>query len=554
MLGLSISHSSMADVNINTGVEAEFVKQTVDDIDNDNEIDSDNIIIRPFLSFGYDSRNVNLLFNVTLNHIHRSLEEESVTNNYTDWSYLGNYQLIDNLLYFQANGGQNYRARSANSFLVDDFLLNAENLNKNTFHSASLNLNIPTGNYIGLSARAGANTISTEAEDNSGEDLIPDFQDFSSQNYNGSIQIEGGRDLRPFIYNADASIQISDRERQQDFKSQLVNLMVGSNIGSQFSLRLLGYYENNEINRSVIGDDNGVPSFANALREFYSYGVGFAWQPSQNRFIQLGLNRSITKGINGEEDEEDSFISADFLWNFSSRTSVSGNYSRRFFGDAATFSFSHNLKNWRSSITYNEAVTTNSHLILSEEEAFFACGVGASSIADCSLPTSLDPDSLGPNEVLVPFITPGFEVNDRVVIRKVWSAQTSVDLRRTTLTASVNKSSSEEVELFRENEIYTGRLRAALRLSERSTISTYVSYSDINRITLIDDVTSIVKEAGVEFERKLSRRFFATFGYRYLDRGGDNIGSVIGGIQGITGPLTDNRISASIRYEFDNKL
>ena len=176
MLGLSISHSSMADVNINTGVEAEFVKQTVDDIDNDNEIDSDNIIIRPFLSFGYDSRNVNLLFNVTLNHIHRSLEEESVTNNYTDWSYLGNYQLIDNLLYFQANGGQNYRARSANSFLVDDFLLNAENLNKNTFHSASLNLNIPTGNYIGLSARAGANTISTEAEDNSGDDLIPDFE------------------------------------------------------------------------------------------------------------------------------------------------------------------------------------------------------------------------------------------------------------------------------------------------------------------------------------------------------------------------------------------
>ena len=241
------------------------------------------------------------------------------------------------------------------------------------------------------------------------------------------------------------------------------------------------------------------------------------------------------------------------LWNFTSRTSVTGNYSRRFFGDSASFAFRHNLRNWRSSISYNESVTTNSQLFFSEEESVFACGIGAVDISDCSIPDSLDPEALGPNEVFVPFITPGFELNDRVILRKVWSAQTSVDLRRTTLTASLVKSTNEELEIIRENDISSARIRAAFNISGRSTISAYAAYSDIDRITDREITNSIVKETGIELERKLSRRFFATIGYRYLDRSGDNLGNTPG-VQGITGPLTDNRISASIRYEFDNNF
>jgi hypothetical protein len=121
------------------------------------------------------------------------------------------------------------------------------------------------------------------------------------------------------------------------------------------------------------------------------------------------------------------------------------------------------------------------------------------------------------------------------------------------VTASVTKSTNEEIEIFRENDITSARLRASLKLSPRSTLSAYAAYSDIDRITLTETTNSIVKEAGIDLERRFTRRFFGTIGYQFLDRSGDNIGNA-GGIQGITGPLTDNRISASIRYEFDNNF
>jgi hypothetical protein len=54
----------------------------------------------------------------------------------------------------------------------------------------------------------------------------------------------------------------------------------------------------------------------------------------------------------------------------------------------------------------------------------------------------------------------------------------------------------------------------------------------------------------------MSRRLFASIGYSYLDRN-EEVNDLFGeggqGNFGITGPLTDRRITAEIRYEFDSK-
>lgn len=534
------------EVNLQVGVEAEYTVQTVDDKTQGTEIDSDNIIIRPFVSVSYDARDLDLLATATHNHVRRSLESEDVTNNYTDFNYLGRYQIVRNLLTLQVNGSQSYRSQAANSFLVDNFLLNAENLRKNRVNAASLNFNLPTGNYIGINAQVGANKINSENQTNEQVTDI-DFRNINTTSYNGNIQVESGRDLRPFLYDVNGSIRVSDRENQQDFESQVLNLRVGSNISSNFSLRVLGYYENNEISNDAVSTNTEV----SRLREFYSYGMGIAWQPSSNRFIELGLNRSTTKGQLGEEDEEDDYVSIDMQWNFSSRTSVSANYARRFFGSSGSFRFAHNLRNWRSNISYSENVTTNSQLLLNQENGLLVCSNGSTDLADCSLSDGLDPSELGPGEVLVPFVTTDFELNDRVVLRKALTAQTSVDLRRTTLTASITQSNNEEVEVARDVETLTGRIGASLNVSARSTITASLLYSDIQRTLDVDVQVSKVKQASIEFERRLTRRFFASIGYSYLDRSGDVVGNA-GGIQGINGPLTDNRITAEIRYEFDS--
>ncbi|MFC4700160.1 TIGR03016 family PEP-CTERM system-associated outer membrane protein [Glaciecola siphonariae] len=535
------------ELDLNAGVSTEYVIQSVEDIENDNDIDSDNLIVRPFLSATYQSKDLSALVRATHNHVRRSLDDADASNNYTDFNYLGRYDVIENLLNLQVNGTQNYRSQSANSFLVDDFLLNAENLRKNKTNAASLTLSMPTGRYVGISARAGISSIDSKSE---AREISPDSRqiDISSTNLDATVFIESGRDLRPFLYDVSGTFRKSDRENNQDFESQTVNLTVGSNVSADVSLRLLGYYENNDISR----DDSITGESTNALREFYSYGIGVAWQPSNNRFIELGWNRSTTKGRLGEDDDEDDYLSVDLRWNLSSRTSLSGSYARRFFGSSGSFRFNHNLRNWRSGITYTENVTTNSQLLFNQEQGLFVCANGSTDLSDCSLSDGISEEDLGPDDILVPGLINDFELNDRVVIRKALTAQTALDLRRTRLSASISKSNSEEVESFRDIDTITGRLQANFQISERTSINANLTYSDVERDTDDELTGSVIKEAGIRLERRFTRRFFASAGYRYLDRNGDTIGNA-GGIQGIRGPLTDNRFSVEIRYEFDTR-
>jgi uncharacterized protein (PEP-CTERM system associated) len=547
-IALSVKVSA-GEVNLNGGLSTEFIKQSVDDVDNAINIESDNFIIKPFLSFGYDARDLDFFINVEHNHVRRSLQDADVTNNFTNFRYNTQYDMVPNLLALRINGSQSYQSFQENSGLVDDFLLNAENLSKNTNNSASLLFALPEGDLIGIDAQLGVRKIELERDNEQQAQFLN--SSFDNTNYNGALEITGGRDLRPFLYNLDLNLNKTERENQQNFNSQRANVRLGAYVSSDISLRLLGSYENNELS-----DDNLDTLEEEILREFYSYGVGIAWQPSANRFIELGFNRSTTTGLLNQEDEENDFVSLDVNWNFSARTSVSGNYSRRFFGNAGRFRFNHNLRNWRSSLTYSEDINTNSQLGLAEEDGAFLCPNGSTDISDCAIPEQLNPDNLAPGEFLVPFVTSSLELNDRVIIRKSLTAQTSVERRRTTLSASVAARKDEEVEIEREVESLSGRLGVAVKASSRSTIKLNMTYSDIESSFNGELFPSITKEASLAFERRMTRRLFATLGFRYLDRAGE-VNSLIGGggqgTFGITGPLTDRRITAEIRYEFDSK-
>ncbi|MBT1450632.1 hypothetical protein KJ365_07025 [Glaciecola sp. XM2] len=544
-----------ADVNINAGVSTEFVKQTVDDVDRAVTLDSDNIIVQPFLSLAYGARDIDAFISIEHNHVRRSLESEDVTNNFTDFRYRTQYRMLSNLLSLNVSGGQSYRSLRENSFLVDDFLFNEGNLSKNTTNRASLDFILPAGEIVGIRSSLAMNSLRSTPEN---PEVDPSFiGNLDSDTYSANVGFTSGRDLRPFLYRLDLQAAESKRERQSDFQTESVDLTLGTNIFSDFSIRLLGFVENNEVSDDNVGEEQ-----SQILREFYSYGVGIAWQPSENRFIELGFNRSTTssQSFTDEEpqpDEENDFLSLDMNWAFSGRTNLSANYARRFFGDSAQLDFSHSLRNWRSSITYREDVNTNSQLFLNQQPGVLVCANGSTDISDCSLSENINPDNLAPGDFLLPVVTSSLDLNDRVIIRKNWTAQTSFDRRRTTITASVTASDDEEVEIQRNANTLSGRLGAVVKISPRSSIKLNAQYFDVEQEFEGELSDSITKEFELEFERQFSRRLFASVGFRYLDRDGfiQNVfGGVGGGAQlfGINGPFTDRRISAEIRYEFDS--
>jgi len=546
-----VSLAQAGELRFDAGVDLTYVDQTIKAKDDpDYPSDSENRIITPYLGLTYTARD--LVANVVAEHnnVHRSLEDADVTNNYTNFSYFANYDIIKNLLSLNAIGRQNYSSFNNQAFSVDDFLLNADNLVKTRYNSATLALDLPVGDYFGSQASLNVSKSTSEQEDDVNPNVGTVFNDFDNETYVAQWAIQSGRDVRPVRASLDTTAQLSKRNIQNDYESRFANASIGSDVYSHLSVNLLGSYESYDFK-----DDENQDN-PDTKREYYSYGLGLRWQSSVERYIEVGINKSTSKGslfsANADTTSNDQFISVDAAWQFTPRTSVIGSYSRSFFGDTGNLTLAHKLRTWRTQLTYREDVNTSTQLAQIEEEGLFVCNNGAANLSECSLPISNNPADLEDGQFLVPFVQTGFELNDNVLLRKALRLESAVSRRRTTVSLAVAATKDEDLESSRTTDVLSTQLTTLFDISQRSNLSFTLNYADNEQFYLDETSASIVKEASVAFTRRLTRRFFASIKYRYLDRQGDsNVGG--GAIAGIQGPLTDRRISISLEYKFTNE-
>lgn len=525
------------DFNINAGIDAKFVVQQINTKETPEQtIDSNNIVVTPYASLGYNAKDFDLFFKGTNNQIRRSLDSETTTQDFTEFNYSGNYELIDNVLSINASGLQSYTNSRANSFLVDDFLLNSESLNKLTSKSANVRLNISRGEFYGLSANSSFRKTTSELN-NSNE---IDDSVFDNESYSLSFDAISGTNLDGARINLTGRMAHTKRQSGQDFVSQTANLSTDIETYADFGIALNASYENNEIRTDFEVEDNG-------LREFYSVGAGLIWQPRSNRYIEVLWNRSTTSSlVDGEPDETNNFLSYNVNWAFSDRSSIQGGFTRRFFGDAANLAFRHNTRNWRSSVAYTEVVSSTSQLINASEVGLFVCDNGSTDIADCRLSDTLEPE-LEPGEVLQAFTVQNLGLNDRIIIRKSLSAQTAVTRRRTTISLSAVKSKDEEVEINRIYNISSLGANVSFAFSNKTSLQYGFSYGKTELDSDGELESAITKKHNLELRRTLSKHLTASFGLSYLDRNGE-VTRGMPSLRGLNGPLSDRRITFKVSY------
>ena len=526
------------DITTNAGLSTELIDQQIKTKEDPiRTIDATNIIIKPFASLQYQAKSLNFFFKGTNNNVRRTLDSETVTQNFTEYNYNGSYDIVENLLMVSAYGLRGYSSNSLNSYLVNDFLLNSESLNKIESDGASLALNVRRGEFFGLSSTTTYRHTKSELNNSS----VPDDTVFESENYGLTLNGITGENLDGARINLSSAFQYSKRGLGQDFISQQIGLAGDFEVYGDFGISLNANYENNEFKQDLETANNG-------LREFYSYGAGLIWQVRNDRYLKVLLNSSVTASlVDGEQDEEDTFLSYDINWAFSQRTSLQGSFTRRFFGNAGNLSFKHRLKNWRSSVDYTEVVSTNSRLDNSNNIGLFICENGSTDIADCRLSDGLEPD-LEQGEVLQPFLLQNPVINDRVVIRKSLSAQTAVTRRRTTLSLTATRSENEEVEV--SSIISTSVIRASLDFALSNNTNLQYSYSfansELEREAEIEN--AITKRHNIELRRQLTSKFNVALGFSHLDRNGE-ISRGTQSFRGLDGPLTDRRITFRISYD-----
>lgn len=543
VLGMLISPCLLAkDLYFDLGVDLERVEQDIFVKNEERDVDSSSNIVRPYLAVIYEGSKLDAYFRGTQNHVQRELDGVDATQNYTVFNYATSYDIVDNLLELQLNGAQEYRSEGINTFLESDFLLYGEELNKVQNNSALLNLNLPRGDYFGLSGSARYSKIKSE---NSRINPNRFSGLFDSENYGANFNLVSGKDLEDTQLTLYGNVNYSQRQSNQDYESQTLGFESDSKLISDFGFVVNGYYENNDIK-------NDVETDVSRLREFYSIGAGLSWQPASNKIIKVTWNRSFTESkIDDSEEEENSYLSYNIDWSFSTRTQLQASFSRRFFGDSKQLSLIHRLRNWRSSINYNETVSNASQLINNPDLGLFVCDAGSINLSDCSLTDNLD-TPLEPGQVAQSFLIPNFELNDRVILRKGWTLQSAYTSRRTTLSVTGSRTDNEDLEIDSLYETDSLSATIAIDISHKTRFDITQRYTKVERMLDAVFEQETTKEQSLTLSHDLSRRFSASVGVTKVDREG-NLSRQDQTFSGLNGPLTDNRITFTISYNYGDR-
>lgn len=489
--------------------------------------------VNPRVNALYQSRTFNGLWSGALTHIERDNDDFTQTSDYAEYQYSAQWRAIERLLSFQANGSLNYRNASANNFLVSDFLTRGDDLAKTRTGQISSSLNLDRGDWVRAQGFASYSIVESERAESQSNAAL------DSETYQTRGSLYQGDEATFLFWSVSGSYSQTDRQnrgngdlltRRGEAKA---DMMVFNNLG----FRITGTHEANQL-------ADRTDTFSQK-REFSSYGAGLTYRQSDNRYIAVTVNKSES---NLREDDNDTFLGLDLQWAFSSRTSLSATYGRRFYGESGSFNLRYNTKKVRASVTYTEQLTSTSRLLANPENlGVFVCPVGSSSISECFQPNSLT-YSPNPGEQLVQFTSQNFELDDSIILRKSTNAQLGYDFSRLSLSLSWRYSENDRLEEDRLTRTYGGALNASWKLGSYTNLTASINYADIEQRSVeFDNAHSENWRYSLGLSRELGQHLDVNFNFSLVKQ--DRESGFSGGRFGNN--YTDRRISVGVRYNYN---
>jgi len=529
---VATSLPAFAKLDVNAVATAETIYQSVDTEENGNR-SLTTVTVAPKVNATYQTRTFQGLWSGTYTHLERDNDDASQRQDYAEYSYSAQWEPLENLLSFQAAGALSYQNTNASNFLVTDFIANSDSLAKTRSNRLSSTLTLDQGDWI-----RGQGTASYS--DTASERSLTNNNALDNDSYQLTGNLINGDEAKYFIWSVTGTYQNTERGQANsgDFESRTGDGYIDTRIYGDWAIRLTARHEANQI--SDRDDTNSI------VREFNSYGAGLTYRQAENRYISITAN---TSDSDLEEDDNETFIGLDMQWALSTRTRVSANYGRRFYGESASADISYNSKYFRTSFRYSENVTNTSRLLANPENlGVFVCPTATTSIADCFQPNSL---SYTPNadEQLVQLTSQNLEFDDNIILRKSSNFQAGYDFSRITLAFSWRYAEDDYLDEDRLRRTYSFGTNVAYKIGSYTNITSSINYANITGQGAEDVFRgeSDNWNASIGLEREFGRRLKASIDARYLKQEGD----LNTGISQFGNNYTDRRLSASITYTYD---
>ena len=496
------------------------------------------LTLSPSLSTVYSSRHVTLSMLLKQTAITRNGDSGSSNDNYTDIKLSSQFQLIENLLSLELSAGQSYRARSQSQLDFSDKVSTPENLAKLQTDKTLLSFILPNSPYIGLNWQASvAHTKTDSAVDDSAVDAVDNGTNGNGNRVDGSnvsfaANIYNGRKLKKFTYNFAVQYNDTSRANFQNFKSTNLNGNAGIRLGNDISVFAQGRVDDYEP-KSL-----GINSSRRNL-DSESYGAGLRWQPRENKNIALSYNQ-LKQNQNTSE-----FVGVSTQWAFSPRTSMNFDYGKRFYGESYKFKFNYNAKSLRSSISYNEDVTTFGRLDpTTQDVGIFVCTFGSSDLEDCFQPDSLQ-YVLQPGEEFRSLADTSSDITNNVIFRKNGNISIGYQKRKLKASLNVRRGTTEYIESNRETTRTSAVLNLGYTLGKRANLSLVTSISEQTPRDDSNKTRTFVST--LSFSRSFKQNLNASLSLRYAKR---NRSDTSPGLIDSSQELVDSSLNASLAYQF----
>lgn len=516
-------------VTVDTVLDASWVQQKYSFATSD-DIKVNTLEVVPTVAMQYVAKKAQV--NASASHVQQrssfNNDNPSLTRNFTEYAVQSQLTLIERLLIASADYSQNYNSFNPNQFLIDDFLLQEDQLDKVQRTRFGLNSNIIQGNYFGGQASLSRSSIKISSN-NASNSRETDSNQFAFNLYNGS-------DFNLFNWSVDYSKNRTDQFSGGAFTSEFTQANAGFKIYEDLGLSITAQDESNKLSNELLSQSNA--------REFSSVGIGLSYSPTNNRSLSIYYNKPSSSAT-----DNDGFVSGSVNWAFSPRTAFSANASKRYYGRSSDASLTFNNRSFRLEAGRSESVSSDAQLFIDgNTTTSLVCSTGAVNLGDCFLPDTLD-YQLGVGESFIDFQQPNFPLGDNIVLRKQNYITASYQRRKLTfnLNAYDNQDRNEgNVNVNTRLDTQTVTLGMDYRIGVYSSLNLSHSRANLQSFTLDSETgEGTTQRTDISFEREFGPDVVLTLKLSDIARTG-----FLPGFNSMRNEdFSDNRVTVSIRYQ-----
>jgi hypothetical protein len=408
------------------------------------------------------------------------------------------------VLFGTVNISNQSRNRSRNA-LAD--IVSADTVRVETYNGG-LEYNIDNSDFI-LNSTLGYRQ--TNSEDNIG----------NRQGVVANINSTNGTSARHAFWSLEHNYQKLDNNNRNGKQSQ-----------SEAIIGLITDYKINPFVRYYNEDNSGDLNNSNRSIESNSYGVGVRWLISPRLRLDTSYNKPIGKKLDIDGDEQKAYIDAAVLWQPSTRTKLSANFSKRFYGNSYGVDLTHTNRRLTNTISYVEDIQTlTRNNFTASIVGFYLCPNNNSLlIEECILSEGDTIIPENPNEpdgqgFVILAIQDFTLVEDNVFsLNKTLSWNSSLTLPRTTISVNANQQNRENIDNNIEDQLSGASLNVSRKLSGRSSVSANLSYTETSlQLDTEFERTDRYRRYQLSYERSLNSTLSFNLALSQLNRSSDNV-------------------------------